>query len=187
MSEVPERESFALLDSFQRPAGSDAANQRQLLRLAVAHLFLRRLRQLQNLDRSALVIPPADKAFLLKRRDVLVHRRERSQLQTFADFLKTGGVAVLGLECDQVVEHFFLSLGQGHSWGDLAFTVSSAVTRALRAANRPWHKVRRIEGERQAKKKRNVVFVSVLQMPATKQPDLGRMMATPLNPIGLYE
>jgi hypothetical protein len=38
------------------------------------------------------------------------------------------------------------------------------VTRALRAAIRPWHHVRRIEGERQAKRKRNVIFVSRMQM-----------------------
>src|SRR5580692_11560513 len=74
-----------------------------------------------------------------------MHGGQRSELQALANFFKTRRVAVLGLERHQVVEHFFLSLGQGHQ-RDLAFQIGGAY-----AADHPWHQVRRKESERQAK------------------------------------
>ena len=100
--------------SFQGPARRNPAKQRQFLDLSLHHLVLHGLWQLHNFNRTALVISAPDETLLLERRDVLVNRRERRQLQSLADLLKTRRVAVLRLKGDQVIQHFFLPFCQRH-------------------------------------------------------------------------
>jgi len=83
------------------------------LYLALHHLVLDRLRQLHNFDRAALIVAAANEALLLQRGDVLVHRRERRQLQALADFFKARRVSMLGLKCDEVIENLFCLLVRG--------------------------------------------------------------------------
>ena len=45
---------------------------------------------------------------------MLVHRRQRRQLQRARNFLKTGRIAVLVDESHQVIQYFFLPLRQRH-------------------------------------------------------------------------
>src|SRR5580658_8504517 len=111
---IAKRYRLAFFDGFQRTARRNAANQRQLLNFSIANLFLHGLGQLQNLDRTALIVAATNEAFFLERGDVLVHSRQRRQLQALADLFKAGGVAVLVVKRNQVVQDFFLPLSQRH-------------------------------------------------------------------------
>ena len=109
--EITQRKGLSLLDRFQGPACRNATHERKLLDFPIEHLLLHWLRQLHNFDRAALVVPAADKPFLLQRGDVLVHRGQRSELQALADFLKAWRVAVLRFESHEIIQNFFLPLG----------------------------------------------------------------------------
>src|SRR6266481_2052458 len=112
--EVAQRNRFALLHGFQRTPGRNSSHQRKLLHLAIGYLLLDRLRQLNNLDGAALVVPAANEAFFLKSGDVLVHGGQGSELESLADFFKAWRVAMFGLKSDEVIENFFLPFGQCH-------------------------------------------------------------------------
>src|SRR6185437_4508420 len=92
----------------------DASHQRQFLISPVANLFLYRFRQLQNLNRPALVVAAPDESLFLQCRDVLVNGGQRRQLQTLANLLKTWGIPVLVVKRNQVIQDFFLAFRQGH-------------------------------------------------------------------------
>src|SRR6516162_1995346 len=62
--EIAQRDRFALFHGFQRTAGGDAADKRQLLYTTLDDLFFRGFRQLHNFDRAALVIAAADETLL---------------------------------------------------------------------------------------------------------------------------
>src|SRR5208283_3273333 len=107
---------LALLDRFQRAAGGDAANQRELLDAALNHLFFHRLWQLHDFDGAALVITAPDKALFLEGANVFVDRGERGELQSASNFFKTRRVTVLGLKRDEKIKNFFLAFCQGHEF-----------------------------------------------------------------------
>src|SRR4029077_20769413 len=67
-----------------------------------------------HLNRAALIVPAADEPLFLERREMLVHRGKRSQLQRMCDFFKTRRIAVLVQEGNQVVQYFFLPFRQCH-------------------------------------------------------------------------
>src|SRR5580704_5150749 len=82
--------------------------------MTVQNLFANRFGQLDYFNRTALVVAAADKSFFFERRKMLVHRRQRSELQRVRNFLKTRRIAVLVEEPDQVVQDFLLPLCERH-------------------------------------------------------------------------
>src|SRR6185437_3276077 len=61
------------------------------------------------------VVTAADESLFLERGKMLVHGRERGELQRVRDFLEARRIAVLINEANQVVQHFFLPFRQRHS------------------------------------------------------------------------
>ena len=92
----------------------DPPRERQLDHVPVENFLAHRLRQLRHLDRPALVVAAPDESLFLERREMLVHRRERRQLQRVRDLLEARRVAVLVDKADQVVQDFFLPFRQRH-------------------------------------------------------------------------
>src|SRR5712692_6402436 len=129
--EITERNRLAVFDGLERLACGDAAGQRQLDCLALDHLLADRLGELHHLNRTALVVAAADETLALESRDVLVHRRQRSQLQRACDLLKARRVAVLVQEADQEIQDLFLPLGECH--GALLPTAGPASLGELKA------------------------------------------------------
>src|SRR6266446_4986338 len=112
--EIAQRNRFAFFHGFQRTPRGDPTHQRKLLHLAIGYLLLDRLRQLDDLDGTALIVTAADKTLFLERGDVLVHGGQGRELEALADFLEARRVAVLGLKRNEVVENFFLTFGESH-------------------------------------------------------------------------
>ena len=112
---ISQRNRLPLFHRFQRAPRRNSSYQRQLMQTPLHHLVLHRLGQLHDFNRAALVISAPYKTFFLQRRNMFVHRRQRSQLHAFADLFKTWRISVPRLERHQVIQHFFLPLGQGHS------------------------------------------------------------------------
>src|SRR3954471_4030233 len=114
-------ERFVRGDCFDRQAGRDVAEQRQLDRTTAG---ARR----HHLDRTAAVPGPLDEPFFLQVGEMLVHRGQRRQTELPPDFFKTRRVAVLSNEFVQVVQDLALTLGQWKHW-----SLSSAEAFALQA------------------------------------------------------
>ncbi len=112
--EIGERERFAIFDGFDRAAGSDAAEKRQIGGAAGDDCLGNGFHELRNFDRAALVVSAADEAFLLERGEMLVYRGQRSQFQRAGDFFEARRVTVLVHEGYEVVENLLLALGEGH-------------------------------------------------------------------------
>src|SRR6266849_4769484 len=72
--EIAQRNRLTFLHGLQRPPRRDPSHQRKLLQLAIADLILDRLRQLDDLDGTALIVTATNEAFFLERGDVLMHR-----------------------------------------------------------------------------------------------------------------
>src|SRR6267142_2064289 len=133
-SEIAQRNRLAFLNSFQRAPRRDPSHQWKLLHLAIVYLILDRLRQLDNLDGTALIVAAANEAFFLESGNVLVHGGQRSELEAFANFFETWRVAVFGLKRHEVIENFFLPFGQSHVRASL-LRIFSIVTLGERKAN----------------------------------------------------
>ena len=118
------RDRFAAGDRLDRRAGGDVAEQRQLDRAAAEP-------RRHQLDRAAAVPGALDEALFLEVGEVLVHRRERREVEAPADFLQAGRVAVLLDEVVEVVEDLPLTLGQ---WLHGARTIRKGKAKV----NRPW-------------------------------------------------
>src|SRR6267378_106476 len=119
-SEIAQRNRLAFFNSFQRAPRRDPSHQWKLLHLAIVYLILDRLRQLDNLDGAALIVPAPYKAFFLESGNVLVHGGQRSELEALANFFEAWRVAVLGLKRHEVIENFFLPFGECHAPPPLA-------------------------------------------------------------------
>src|SRR5712664_1064717 len=113
-SEIAELNRLALFNSFEGAPRRDPSHQWKLLHLAIVYLILDRLRQLDNLNGTALIVAAANEAFFLESGNVLVHGGQRSELEAFANFFETWRVAVFGLKRHEVIENFFLPFGQSH-------------------------------------------------------------------------
>src|SRR6267378_2012190 len=113
-SEIAQRNRLAFFNRFQRAPRRDPSHQWKLLHLAIVYLILDRLRQLDNLNGTALIVAAANEAFFLESGNVLVHGGQRSELEAFANFFETWRVAVFGLKRHEVIENFFLPFGQSH-------------------------------------------------------------------------
>src|SRR6202521_3404991 len=112
--EISKRNRLAIFNSLQRAPRRDPSHQWKLLHLAIVYLILDRLRQLDNLDGTALIVAAANEAFFLESGNVLVHGGQRSELEALANFFEAWRVAVFGLKSHEVIENFFLPFGQSH-------------------------------------------------------------------------
>src|SRR5271167_4542440 len=82
--------------------------------MPVENLLADLLGQLSYFDGAALVVAATNESLLLERREMLVHRRERGELQRVRDLLEARRVAVLVDEANEVVQYFFLPFCQCH-------------------------------------------------------------------------
>ena len=99
------RDRFRAGHRLDRRAGRDVAEQRQLDR-PPAHP------RRDELDRTAAVPRALDDALLLQVREVLVHGRQRRQVEAPADLLQARRVAVLLDEVVQVIQNLALAFGE---------------------------------------------------------------------------
>src|ERR1700733_353072 len=82
--------------------------------MAVQYFLAHLLGQLSYFNRATLVVASTDETLLFERRQMLVHRRKRGQLERVRDLLEARRVAVLIDEAHQVVQYFFLPFCKRH-------------------------------------------------------------------------
>ena len=104
------------LDRLHRRAGRDSAlpAEFQAARIGAADLRAAPASISRDLQRAALVKQPPQVVARFQRLNVLVHGRERCQVQPLRQFFVTRAVAVLLDEIRDEIEDFFLPLGERH-------------------------------------------------------------------------
>lgn len=143
-SEVGEGKRFAIFDCFDGVASGDAAHKRKIGGAAGSKLIAYGLGELADFDGAALIVAAANETLLLEGGKMFVNSGKRGEFESVANFLEAGRVATLIDEIDEVVEDFFLTLGQGHSQS-FAFRFVSGF-----AFWSPVDNLWRIQGESQA-------------------------------------